>query len=197
MKERCYSINQVAMLHCFFCHQHESDTRMFYNASKLDRRTDISSTVVDAEDSDIAIIASYASFKFEKELLLYRKKEILLCKQLFPEDMTSVIISLHALTGADAVSGFYGHSKKPIYEKVKKSEEAKQLITNLEMYDILSEEDIKKSSMFLINFIYPDKTSLTISQARSKKRKAMKNKTTLRLPPDEDSFVQHLLRANY
>ena len=105
------------MLHCFFCHQHESDTRMFYNASKLDRRTDISSTVVDAEDSDIAIIASYASFKFEKELLLYRKKEILLCKQLFPEDMTSVIISLHALTGADAVSGFYGHSKKPSTRK--------------------------------------------------------------------------------
>ena len=25
----------------------------------------------------------------------------------------------------------------------------------------------------------------------------MKNKTTLRLPPDEDSFEQHLLRANY
>ena len=41
------------------------------------------------------------------------------------------------------------------------------------------------------------KASLTISQARSKKWKAMKNKTTLRLPPDEDSFVQHLLRANY
>ena len=31
------------------------------------------------------------------------------------------------------------------------------------MYDILSEEDIKKCSMFLINFIYADKTSLTIS----------------------------------
>ena len=34
--------------------------------------------------------------------------------------MSFVIISLHALTGADAVSGFYGHSKKVIYEKVKK-----------------------------------------------------------------------------
>ena len=65
------------------------------------------------------------------------------------------------------------------------------------MYDTLSEEDIKKCSMFLINFIYADKTSLTISQARSKKWKAMKNKTTLRLPLEEDSFEQHLLRANY
>ena len=70
-------------------------------------------------------------------------------------------------------------------------------LQNLGMYDILSEEDIKKCSMFLINFIYADKTILTISQARGKKWKAMKNKTTLRLPPDEDSFEQHLLRANY
>ena len=126
---------------------------MRYHASKLDRRSNISTTVVDAEDADVAVIASYASFKFEKELLLYRKKKILLCKQLCPEDMSSVIISLHALTGADAVNGFYGHSKRAIYEKVKKSEEAKQLIINLGMYDILSEEDIKKYSMFLINFI--------------------------------------------
>ena len=58
--------------------------------------------------------------------------------------MSSIIISLHALTGADAVDGFYGHSKKAIYERVKKSEVAKQLIINLGMYDILSEGDIKK-----------------------------------------------------
>ena len=44
---------------------------------------------------------------------------MLLCKQLCPEDMSSVIISLPAITGADAVSGFYGHSKKAIYKKVK------------------------------------------------------------------------------
>ena len=29
--------------------------------------------MVDAEDTDIAVVASYASFKFEKELLLYRE----------------------------------------------------------------------------------------------------------------------------
>ena len=120
LKERYYSINLVATLHCFFCHQHESDTRLFYHASKLDRRSDISSIVVDAEDTD-PVIASYASFKFEKELLLYQKKKILLCKQLCLEDVSSVIISLHALTGADAVSSFYGHSKRPSTRKWKKS----------------------------------------------------------------------------
>ena len=94
---------------------------MRYHASKLDRRSNISTTVVDAEDADVAVIASYASFKFEKELLLYQKKKILLCKQLCLEDVSSVIISLHALTGADAVSSFYGHSKRPSTRKWKKS----------------------------------------------------------------------------
>ena len=83
LPERCYSIDPVATLHCLFCHQHESDTRMFYHASKPDRRSDISSIVVDAEDTDVAVIASYASFKFERELLLYRKKKILLCIPLY------------------------------------------------------------------------------------------------------------------
>ena len=80
---------------------------MFYHTNKLDRRSDISSILVDAEDTDV--IASYSSFKFEKELILYRKNKILLCKQFCPEDMSHVIISLHGLTGADAVSEFYGH----------------------------------------------------------------------------------------
>ena len=93
---------------------------MRYHASKLDRRSNISTTVVDAEDADVAVIASYASFKFEKELLLYRKKKILLCKQLCPEDMSSVIIFLHAITGTDVVSGFYGHSKKGHLRESKK-----------------------------------------------------------------------------
>ena len=62
---------------------------------------------------------------------------------------------------------------------------------------MLSEEDINKCSMFLINFIYADNTSHTISEARVKTWRAMKNKTTLRLPPDEDSFEQHLLREKY
>ena len=65
------------------------------------------------------------------------------------------------------------------------------------MYDILSEEDIKKCSMFLTNFIYAGKTNLAKPHARSKKKKAIKNKTTLHLAPGKDSFEQHLLRANY
>ena len=45
--------------------------------------------------------------------------------------------------------------------------------------------------------MFNDKNSTNLGQARAAKWRSMKNKTTLGLPPDEDSFRQHLLRANY
>lgn len=47
------------------------------------RRSDISSIVVDVEATDIAVIASYASFRFQKELPLYCKKKVLMQKHFF------------------------------------------------------------------------------------------------------------------
>ena len=47
---------------------------MFYHARKLDKRADIWSIVIDAEDPDVVVISSYASFQFEKDLLLLQEK---------------------------------------------------------------------------------------------------------------------------
>ena len=49
----------------------------------------------------------------------------------------------------------------------------------------------------MTKFKYNDKRSSTLVEARSKKWKAMKTKTTLGLTEDEDSFCQHLLLASY
>ena len=45
--------------------------------------------------------------------------------------------------------------------------------------------------------MYSDKTSCNLAQAKAKKWRQMKNKTTLQLSPERDSFYQHLLRTNY
>lgn len=51
--------------------------------------------------------------------------------------------------------------------------------------------------MFTIRVIYNDRNSKSLSEARATKWKQMKNKGTLRIPPDSDSFEQRLKRANY
>ena len=46
--------------------------------------------------------------------------------------MASVLIGFQALTGADVVSAFHGHSKKTIYTKIQKNDEAQQMLLNIE-----------------------------------------------------------------
>lgn len=92
---------------------------------------------------------------------------------------------------------FMDIQKRPKIKKIKKSSEAQKLVSNLGKHDRLSEDDIMKCSKYLVKYIYRDKEITTIVEARARKLRVMKNKTTLRLPPDGDSFVQHLPWDNY
>ena len=102
--------------------------------------------------------------------------------------MASELIGFHALTGADAVSDFYGHSKKSIYTKIQKNHERQQMLLTIGKNENISQIDINNAKKFVIKFMYSDKSSCNLAQARAKKWKQMKNKTTLQLPPYEDSF---------
>ena len=55
-------------------------------------------------------------------------------------------------------------------------------------------EDLEK---FTIKFIYNDKHSKRLAEARALKWKIMKKKSTQRLPPDPDSFNLRAQRVNY
>ena len=50
---------------------------------------------------------------------------------------------------------------------------------------------------FTIRHVYNDKTSETLAEARASKWRVMKRKSTLRIPPDEDSHMMKVKRANY
>ena len=82
---------------------------------------------------------------FKKKLL--RKR--LLYKHFFPPEISSAIITFHAITGADAVSSLCGH----LNIKIKKSPKAQKLIYNLGKHDIM------KCSKHLVIYIYGDKGS--------------------------------------
>ena len=52
-------------------------------------------------------------------------------------------------------------------------------------------------AMFTTNFVYTDKISKTLGDARARKWTKMKRKSTLRLPPDRDSHDLKMKRVNY
>ena len=87
----------------------------------------------------------------------------------------------------------YGHSKKAIYTKIQKN----RMLLNIGNNENILEIDINSARKFVIKIMYSDKNNCNLAQARTKKWKQMKNKTTLLLSPDEDSLYQLMLHANY
>ena len=136
---------------------------------------------------------------FKKRNYCTASKRLCYAKLFRPQEISSVIINFHAIAGADAVSSLYGHSKKIKYNKIKISSEVQKLIFNLGKYDAVPEDDIIKCSEYMVNYINGingDRGSITLAEARPTKWRSMKN-ITFQLSPDGDSFVQHLLWANY
>ena len=174
LKKARLSIEQLSLTteQEYFCHQHEVDTKKFYHAKILDSRNDISAVVIDAEDTGVLVIFPYASHKLEKDVVLYRRNKLIKCKSFCSAEMASVLIGFHALTRTDVVSGFYGHSTKTIYTKIQKTREGQQMLLNIGRNKNVSQIDINKARKFVIKFIYNDKTSCNLAQARAKKMEA-------------------------
>ena len=182
------SFNPLTIEQEYFCHQHEANAKIFFYAKILDSGNDISAVAIDAQDTDVSIISAYASHKLEK-VALYSRSKIIKCKSLCSAEMASVLIGFHALTGADAINGFYGHSKNTVHTKIQKNREGQQMLLNIGKNENISQTGITNARAFVIKFMYNNKISCNLAQARAKNWKQMKTKTTLRLPPDEDSWL--------
>ena len=72
-----------------------------------------------------------------------------------------------------------------------------EFLETLGKLDIQEEIDDKNSEMFLLKIIYNDQKNNKLCVARDSKWKSMKNKSTARLPPDKDSYRQHVYRAHH
>ena len=112
-------------------------------------------------------------------------------------DMTDCIVPLHAMTGCDHTSGFYGIGKVKVTKRVKKSPDARKLLSACGENILITEEDIQKLTQFVIKYIYSDYKSNTIAEARASRWKLQKTKSLTRMIPDKDSLIHHIKRANY
>ena len=128
MQKHCWDLSTGDEMHEFECSQMEADTIMFYIYAQL-RKTQVEKVVViDAEDTDVVVLAAYASHTIEGKLGIRRKGTVMDCMSLCSAEIARIIVPLHVNSGADAVSGFFGHGKKTILQKVMKSEYAQTLL---------------------------------------------------------------------
>ena len=91
-----------------------------------------------------------------------RKKNLFDCSQLCDEEMASIAVRLHVMTGCDSISSFFGKGKKGIW---------KNLLRNKEKgISLLKDLTIDSMRQFTIQFIYNnDNTSSDLTEMRENK----------------------------
>lgn len=175
----------------------EADTMMLAAYAKV-RTTDYTGPVVlDCGDTDVFVQAAYVSQQIRGDLLIKHKNAFINCRALLSEEIADIIITLHVITGSDHTSGFYGHGKKKVLEKLMVVPEARELLGRVGESLELKDEVRADMKVFVLSIVYAEKKDVTCGQARASKWHKLKKKFMIRLPPDEDSLDLHVERTNY
>ena len=106
----------------------EADTILLSAYAKLRAGNYTGAVVLDSEDTDVYVQAAYVSQQFEGDLLIKHKRTLINCHAMLSKEVADIIIPLHVITGSDHTSGFYGHGKKSVLEKVITDPEARELL---------------------------------------------------------------------
>ena len=175
----------------------EADTALFTTYYEVRLTNTVIPVVLDTEDTDAYVQASYVAKQIQGPLYIKRKKELISASDLCDESMVECLIPLHVITGSDHNSGFYGLGKKSIADRVESSMEAKRLLSRCGTELPATQSTLGDLETFVIKYIYNDKKSKSITEARASKWRMQKKKSIMRLPPDTSSLQLHLERANY
>ena len=175
----------------------EADTMLLSAYAKLRSGDNTGVVVLDSEDTDVYVQAAFVAHQLRGDLLIKRKHALINCRAMLSEEVADIIIPHHVITGSDHTSGFYGHGKKPVLEKAITDPEARGLLGRVG--ESLELEDEVRSDMktFVLSKIYALSDVVNCGQARVSQWHKLKKKSTIRLPPDDDSLGLHLERVNY
>ena len=94
LRDRCWDLSSEGDVHLneFQCSHIEADTILLYIYSQLRKNGVQDDVVLDAEDTDVVILAAYVSHQLEGVLGIKRKREIFNCKELCCKRVAEIIV---------------------------------------------------------------------------------------------------------
>ena len=117
----CENLQTGLKMADFTCNHQEADTIIFFISHILCKHGFLNTIVIDAEDTDVITLSAYAARQYDPTLGIQKKKSTFDCFCLCSADLTSIIMQIHVLTGADTTSGFFGRGKKTVIKNVRKN----------------------------------------------------------------------------
>ena len=178
----------------YFNHS-EADTMMLTLYAKL-RSEYPHAIIIDSEDTDVYVQAAYVAKQEHGNLYMKRKKQLVDCDSLLPDEISDIIIAAHVISGSDHTSGFFNHGKISVMKSIKNDAEARELLSSVGEEPELSNDVASAMKEFVLTKIY-NSEERTCASARAVKWRKQKKKNSMYLPPDKDSLQHHLERTNY
>jgi len=137
--------------------------------------------VLDSEDTDVYVQASYVSNEVAGDVMIRRKDHLVRCSTMLPADVAKVIIPLHGISGSDHTSSFFGHGKKKLLRKSKKDPQAMDILRDVGESLQLNDGTKSELKAFVLWTIYDENGEISCGEARASKwHKMLKKKSTAR-----------------
>ena len=132
----------------------EADTMLLSAYAKLRDENYTATVVLESEDTDVYVQAAYVSHQFRGDLLIKRKHDLINCRAMLSADVANIIIPLHVITGSDHTSGFYGHGKKQLLQKVITDPESRELLGRVGGHLKLRDDVRDEMKAFVLSRVY-------------------------------------------
>ncbi|KAL7288521.1 hypothetical protein TKK_0017265 [Trichogramma kaykai] len=200
-------INKTISCEINYCNHIDADTRLIYQAKQLDNfRLDHQDIIIESPDTDVFLHLN--KFKSSRKIWFYTGDKTKLVdnrryipihtlgKELGP-NITSSILTLHALSGCDTTSSFFMIGKRKAYSALKKMNE-EVLRDFADMTHIPIEKAEQSVSFFLASAYDSSNRSKANRYCVNSLRYNLameKNTSVEKLPPSSSELRQHILRS--
>ena len=197
-EDRTYEMKNNIVEQIGTSNHEEADTRLILHA--ILTQTD---TVIVCEDTDVLILMvwAYAKFNITKEWYMkYESTSYARIKDIVDylgEEISQYLPHIHAITGCDTTSAFYRKGKVKVLTKVQENPSILSLIKNLGVQRTLDNDTIIFAEEFVRKVIYNGKAKEGYTQTRVRLYKTSISKSTLMLPPDQNSLLQAIKRVHH
>lgn len=202
--------NQVSECKRLKSNQEEADGRLILHAAYAAATGSVKSVCVFSGDTDsLANLTHHRNAIFANRIWLRAGKPqkntdntryipIHELYDILTPAQRAILLSAYIITGHDSQNSFFGVGKKRVFNAIMKDADNYRGIETIGEKLECSEKEEKEAAKFIMHFYGGKNKNLSLNELRCKKvEDGLTSNNIKKLPPTEDSFLQHYKRSTY
>ena len=191
-----------------FSSQEEADTRMLLHAVHLS--SSHQHIIIRCDDTDVLVRLLYyeSTELLDSSVTMYaghitqfrdRRGYIPICKIVtkIGKDLCLNLPAAHAITGSDTTSSFFQIGKRTAYSKLAEAVKSEPNVLKTFGHSDNITEEVSSAQTYILKLYSNKKTQCTNLDKLRYTLASTTDRSVAKLPPTEDTFIQHVKRARY